>query len=108
MLPRFRNPHKTSLTPALGNAELDVARFAQAGRWLCMLSDRVTRRNGYVGRLMAAVYADMVGYSRLFRLDDQGTVARLRNMHRLIRPAIRRNRGRLVQTGGDSMLHRLR
>jgi adenylate cyclase len=69
-----------------------------------MLSDRVTRRNGYVGRLMAAVYADMVGYSRLFRLDDQGTVARLRNMHRLIRPAIRRNRGRLVQTGGDSML----
>jgi adenylate cyclase len=57
-----------------------------------------------VGRLMAALYADLVGYSRLFHRDDTGTVARLRNMHRLIRPAIRWHGGRLVQTAGDSML----
>jgi adenylate cyclase len=53
---------------------------------------------------MAALYADLVGYSRLLHRDDVGTVARLRDMHRLIRPAIRWNRGRLVQSAGDSML----
>ena len=53
---------------------------------------------------MAALYADLVGYSRLLHQDDVRTVARLRDMHRLVRPAIRYNRGRLVQTAGDSML----
>ena len=100
MLPRSLNTNKPNPTP-LGNASL---RVAQVGRWLNMLSDCVAKRNGHAGRLKAAVYADMVGYSRLFRLDDTGTVARLRNMHRVLRPAIRRHRGRLVQTGGDSML----
>ncbi len=58
-----------------------------------------------VTRLMAVVFADMAGYSRLFALDDTGTVARLRALHReLIAPALRRHQGRLVQTGGDSML----
>ncbi|HEY4042732.1 MAG TPA: adenylate/guanylate cyclase domain-containing protein [Rhodopila sp.] len=58
-----------------------------------------------VTRLLAAVYADMAGYSRLFALDDTGTVARLRTLHReSIEPAIRHHQGRLVQTGGDSML----
>jgi adenylate cyclase len=54
---------------------------------------------------MAALYADMAGYSRLFALDDIGTVARLRTLHDgLIAPTIHRHQGRLVQTGGDSML----
>jgi adenylate cyclase len=58
-----------------------------------------------ITRLMAAVFADMAGYSRLFALDDTGTVARLRTLHHeLIQPAIRHHQGRLVQTGGDSML----
>lgn len=58
-----------------------------------------------ITRLMAVVFADMAGYSRLFALDDIGTVARLRTLHHeLIEPAIRRHQGRLVQTGGDSML----
>jgi adenylate cyclase len=100
MLPQFINSDETRPTPR-GNASLHVARLAQAGRWL---SERLAKRNSYVGRLKAAVYADMVGYSRLFRLDDAGTVARLRKMHRMLRPAIRRHHGRLVQTGGDSML----
>jgi class 3 adenylate cyclase len=64
----------------------------------------VPRSRGYTGRLMAAVYADMVDYSRLFRLDDGGTIARLRRMRSRIAPAIRRHRGHLVQTAGDSML----
>ena len=103
MPPRLWNSNETKPI-LLGNASLHIARFAQAGRWLNMLSDCVAKRNSYVGRLKAAVYADMVGYSRLFRQDDAGTVARLRNMHRMLRPNIRRHHGRLVQTGGDSML----
>jgi adenylate cyclase len=56
-------------------------------------------------KLIAVVYADMVGYSRLIGLDDAGTLRRLRTMRRaLIDPAIREHRGRVVQTGGDSLL----
>jgi class 3 adenylate cyclase len=31
-------------------------------------------------KLIAVVYADMVGYSRLIGLDDAGTLQRLRNL----------------------------
>jgi class 3 adenylate cyclase len=62
-------------------------------------------RSVCAGRLMVAVHTDMVEYSRLFANDDTGTVARLRDLRRgLVAPAIRRHRGRLVQTAGDSML----
>jgi class 3 adenylate cyclase len=56
-------------------------------------------------RLIAVVYADMVGYSRLIGLDDAGTLRRLRTLRRaLIDPAIRECGGKVVQTGGDSLL----
>src|SRR5271170_1944658 len=56
-------------------------------------------------RLIAVVYADMVGYSRLIGLDDAGTLRRLRTLRRaLIDPAIREHGGRVVQTAGDSLL----
>src|ERR1041384_3095829 len=56
-------------------------------------------------RLVAVVYADMVGYSRLIGLDDAGTLARLRALRaNLIDPAIEEHGGRIVQTGGDSLL----
>ena len=56
-------------------------------------------------KLIAVVYADMVGYSRLIGLDDQGTLERLRTLRRnLIDPAIDEHGGRIVQTGGDSLL----
>jgi adenylate cyclase len=56
-------------------------------------------------RLIAVVYADMVGYSRLIGLDDAGTLRRLRTLRRaLIDPAIREHGGKVVQTGGDSLL----
>jgi adenylate cyclase len=56
-------------------------------------------------RLIAVVYADMVGYSRLIGLDDAGTLRRLRTLRRaLIDPTIREHGGRVVQTGGDSLL----
>ena len=56
-------------------------------------------------KLIAVVYADMVGYSRLIGLDDIGTLERLRRLRtELIDPAIDEHGGRIVQTGGDSML----
>jgi TolB-like protein/class 3 adenylate cyclase len=56
-------------------------------------------------KLIAVVYADMVGYSRLISLDDAGTLRRLRTLRRaLIDPAISEHGGRVVQTGGDSLL----
>jgi adenylate cyclase len=51
------------------------------------------------------MYADMVGYSRLIGLDDAGTLQRLRALRgELIDPAIEQHGGRIVQTGGDSLL----
>jgi adenylate cyclase len=56
-------------------------------------------------KLIAVLYADMVGYSRLIGLDDAGTLERLRALRRnLIDPAIEEHGGRIVQTGGDSLL----
>jgi adenylate cyclase len=58
-------------------------------------------------KLIAVVYADMVGYSRLIGLDDAGTFERLRELRRdLIDPALLRHGGILVSTGGDSLLVR--
>jgi adenylate cyclase len=56
-------------------------------------------------KLVAILYADMVGYSRLIGLDDAGTLQRLRALRRdLIDPAIEEHGGKIVQTGGDSLL----
>ena len=56
-------------------------------------------------KLVAILYADMAGYSRLISRDDQGTLDRLRNLRReLIDPAIEEHAGKVVQTGGDSLL----
>jgi adenylate cyclase len=63
-------------------------------------------RRGPAGRkLVAIVYADMVGYSRLIGLDDIGTLERLRALRaNVLDPAIAAHGGRIVQTGGDSLL----
>jgi len=56
-------------------------------------------------KLVAVLYVDMVGYSRLIGLDDAGTLHRLRGLRKnLIDPAIAANGGRIIQTGGDSLL----
>jgi len=48
---------------------------------------------------------DMAGYSRLIGLDDAGTLARLRSLRReIIDPAVGEHGGKIVQTGGDSLL----
>ena len=56
-------------------------------------------------KLIAVMYADMVGYSRLIGLDDAGTLQRLRTLRReVIDPAIEEHAGHIVQTGGDFLL----
>jgi class 3 adenylate cyclase len=56
-------------------------------------------------KLIAVLYADMVGFGRLISLDDAGTLERLRTLRRnLIDPAIEEHGGKIVQTGGDSLL----
>ena len=55
---------------------------------------------------MAAILAaDVVGYSRLVGVDEEGTLAAL-NVHRaeLIKPALAAHHGRLVKTTGDGFL----
>jgi adenylate cyclase len=56
-------------------------------------------------KLIAVLHADMVGYSRLIGLDDTGTLERLRALRQnLIDPAVEEHGGRIVSTGGDSLL----
>ena len=56
-------------------------------------------------RLAAIFAADMVGYSRLMEVDEDGVLARQKTYRKeLIDPEIRRNRGRIVKTTGDGML----
>jgi len=69
-------------------------------------TDPAQPQDGQRRRLLIAVlYADMVGYSRLIGWDDVGTLERLKTLrHNLIDPAIAEHGGRIVQTGGDSLL----
>jgi class 3 adenylate cyclase len=109
MLPRslMVSDQKREAALFFGNAPSMRDRLLASYRkiWSFIWKDLFLRRNGCIGRLMVAVHTDMVEYSRLFANDDTGTVARLRDLRRgLVAPAIRRHRGRLVQTAGDSML----
>jgi TolB-like protein/class 3 adenylate cyclase/Tfp pilus assembly protein PilF len=56
-------------------------------------------------KLAAILAADVVGYSRLMGLDEEGTLAQLRAHRRaLVDPKINEHRGRIVKTTGDGML----
>jgi formylglycine-generating enzyme required for sulfatase activity/class 3 adenylate cyclase len=53
-------------------------------------------------RLAAIVAGDIVGYSRLMELDEEGTHLRVKSIQRdLIDPTIAEHHGRLVKTTGD-------
>jgi len=56
-------------------------------------------------RLAAILAADVVGYSRLVGLDEEGTLAAFNQLHqRVIAPAIAAHEGRIVKTTGDGVL----
>ncbi len=64
-----------------------------------MAQERVERR------LAAILAADVVGYSRLMGMDEEGTIARLKALRKeLIDPGIARHQGRIVKTTGDGLL----
>ncbi len=56
-------------------------------------------------RLAAILAADVVGYSRLIRADEEGTLAALKNLREdIIDPKIAEFDGRIVKLMGDGML----
>ena len=64
-----------------------------------MTNERVERR------LAAVLAADVAGYSRLMGADEEGTLARLKAIRKvLVDPTIAAHRGRIVKTTGDGML----
>jgi len=64
-----------------------------------MHGERVERK------LAAILAADVAGYSRLMGADEEGTLARLKEIRReLGDPKIAEHRGRIVKTTGDGLL----
>src|SRR6266704_517065 len=73
-----------------GNAVVEAIFMAEA---------RVERR------LAAILAADVAGYSRLMGVDEEGTLAALKELRReLADPKIKEHRGRIVKTTGDGLL----
>jgi class 3 adenylate cyclase/TolB-like protein/Tfp pilus assembly protein PilF len=64
-----------------------------------MLQQRIERK------LVSVVVADVVGFSRLTELDEEGTHARLNALQRdLIKPKISEHHGRIIKNTGDGAL----
>jgi adenylate cyclase len=56
-------------------------------------------------RFAVVMCADVVGYSRLMGIDEEGTLSALRAIRRdLFDPGIEQHRGRIVRTMGDGLL----
>src|SRR5205823_3742997 len=72
---------------------------AESSRRAVLASERVERR------LRAILAADVVGYSRLTGLDEEGTHVQLKNhLRSLVDPKVAEHRGRVVKNTGDGML----
>ena len=64
-----------------------------------MDKQKVTRK------LTAILAADVVGYSRLIRADEEGTLSALKELREdMIDRSIARHEGRIVKTMGDGVL----
>jgi class 3 adenylate cyclase len=60
---------------------------------------------GFEGKLVAILAADIAGSSRLIGLDVEGHVARFRSLRReIIEPTIEKHRGRIFKSTGDGFL----
>src|SRR5271165_5986635 len=56
-------------------------------------------------RLAAILAADVAGYSRLIKADEEGTLGRLKVLRaEVIDPKIASHHGRIVKTTGDGLL----
>jgi len=65
-----------------------------------------SRRNGKARRRLAAIVAaDVVGYSRLMGIDEEGTLSRFKRiLNEIVRPQVDEYGGRIVKTAGDGLL----
>ena len=55
-------------------------------------------------RLTAILSADVEGYSRLMRDDEEATIRTLKTYRAAIRDLVRKYRGRVVDSPGDNIL----
>ena len=56
-------------------------------------------------RRLAAITADVAGYSRLMGMDEEGTHERLKaHFRQLVEPKIEEHQGRVVKNTGDGLL----
>jgi adenylate cyclase len=56
-------------------------------------------------RLAAILIADVVGYSRLIRADEEGTISALKILRaNVVDPKIAEHHGRIIKLMGDGML----
>ncbi|MBV9814453.1 MAG: adenylate/guanylate cyclase domain-containing protein, partial [Alphaproteobacteria bacterium] len=75
-------------------------RSAEAGTPGAVSESRVVEH-----RFAVILCADVVGYSRLMGIDEEGTLAALKAVRRdLVDPKIAEHRGRIVRTMGDGLL----
>jgi adenylate cyclase len=71
-----------------------------ASSWRAVVTRKPAER-----RLAAILAADVVGYSRLMRAEEAGTLARVTALREdLIRPKVKEHRGRIVKIMGDGAL----
>ena len=63
-----------------------------------LLSEETSAVESLTRRLSAILAADVVGYSRLIRTDEEGTLAALKAVRKdIIDPKIAEHRGRIVK-----------
>ena len=64
------------------------------------------KRSGKAKRRLAAIVAsDIVGYSRLMGIDEEGTLERFRRiLNEIVRPKVEECGGRIFKTAGDGLL----
>ena len=67
--------------------------------------ERTLERERIERRLTAILAADVVGYSRLTGLDEEGTHLQLKeHLSSFVNPKIAEHRGRIVKNTGDGLL----
>jgi pimeloyl-ACP methyl ester carboxylesterase/class 3 adenylate cyclase len=85
--------------------ELDADWYEVVRMSFSPIPSDLTGRAASGRKLIAVVYADVVGYSRLIELDDIGTLKQLQALRGdVIDPEIERHGGQIIQTAGDSLL----
>ena len=57
-----------------------------------------------INRKIAVIFAtDVVGYSKHMEKDEDATLASLNDCNKIIEPLIKKQKGRIFNTGGDSV-----